>query len=102
MGGFGTFAYGAAHIDMFSALMPICGGGSHDDGPILAKRPMRIFHGGADTTVPPERSKQMYKAIKDAGGDVQYTEYPGVGHNSWDNAYGDADAIAWLIGQRRP
>ena len=101
MGGFGTFAYGAANIDTFSALMPVCGGGNPTDAAILAKRPMRVFHGGDDTVVAPERSRDMVEAIQREGGDVEYTEYPGVGHNSWDRAYGDADAIEWLLAQRR-
>lgn len=101
MGGYGTFAYGAKHIDRFSALMPICGGGNVDDAAALAKRPMWVFHGGADPVVNPEQSRRMIKATKQAGGDVRYTEYEGVGHNSWDNAYGSADAIAWLLAQKR-
>lgn len=44
---------------------------------------------------------KMVQAVKKAGGEVKYTEYAGVGHNSWDNAYGDADAIKWLLSQRR-
>ena len=30
----------------------------------------------------------MIEALKEAGGKPKYTEYPGVGHNSWDKAYG--------------
>ena len=52
--------------------------------------------------VAPDQSRDMVDAIQQAGGDIQYTEYPGVGHNSWDDAYGDADAIEWLLAQRRP
>jgi predicted peptidase len=32
---------------------------------------------------------------------VHYTEYPGVGHDSWDLAYADPEVIAWLFAQRR-
>ena len=101
MGGFGTFMYGAQHIDRFSALMPVCGGGNTEDAEALAKRPMWVFHGGADPVVPPDRSRDMIRATKKAGGEVRYTEYDGVGHNSWDKAYGSADAIAWLLAQKR-
>jgi enterochelin esterase-like enzyme len=38
----------------------------------------------------------MNEALKAAGGDVHYTEYPGVGHNSWDKAYA-ADLMPWLL-----
>ena len=49
----------------------------------------------------PGRVVEMVEAVRDAGGDVQYTEYPSVGHNSWDNAYGSEKAIAWLLRQSR-
>ncbi len=101
MGGYGTWAYGARHNEVFAALMPICGGGKAADAPDLSKLPIWAFHGGSDSVVSPEESRKMVKAVQEAGGDVRYTEYPGVDHNSWDNAYGDPEAIAWLLGQKR-
>lgn len=101
MGGFGTFVYGAANADRFSAFIPVCGGGDTDDAVELARRSMWVFHGADDTVVPPSQSLDMVKAIRDAGGDIQYTEFPGTGHNSWDKAYQDKDAIAWLLRQQR-
>lgn len=101
MGGFGTWIYGAAEVDTFAALMPICGGGKLEDAAKLARVPIWAFHGDADETVKPEESRKMVEAVKKAGGRVQYTEYKGVGHNSWDAAYGDAKAIKWLLQQRR-
>ena len=32
---------------------------------------------------------------------IQYTEYPGVGHDCWDLAYSDPKVIAWLLAQKR-
>jgi hypothetical protein len=43
----------------------------------------------------------MVEAIKKAGGEAKYTEYPDVGHNSWVKAYQDADMMAWLFAQKR-
>ncbi|HOV75536.1 MAG TPA: dienelactone hydrolase family protein [Candidatus Hydrogenedentes bacterium] len=102
MGGFGTWIYGAAHVDTFAAFMPICGGGNPADAAKLAARPVWAFHGADDDTVPPEKSREMVEAVRRAGGHVQYTEYPGTGHNSWDNAYGDPASIPWLLKQRKP
>lgn len=102
MGGYGAFNYGALHPDLFAAVVPICGGGNPDrHAEPLAAIPMRVFHGGADPVVAPERSRQMVEAIRNAGGDVQYTEYPGVGHNSWDATYGDPEVITWMLAQRK-
>jgi acetyl esterase/lipase len=42
----------------------------------------------------------MVEALKAAGGDVRYTEYPGVKHNSWDKAYSEPDLFPWLLEQK--
>ena len=102
MGGHGAYVYGAKNIDRFSCIMPVCGPGVPAEAKVLATLPMRIFHGADDKVVPASRSHDMVAAIKAAGGDILYTEYSNTGHNSWDQAYGDADAIAWLLAARRP
>jgi acetyl esterase/lipase len=43
----------------------------------------------------------MTQALKAAGADVKYTEYPGVGHNSWDNAFAEPELLPWLFKQKR-
>jgi predicted peptidase len=43
----------------------------------------------------------MIEAIKQAGGSPRYTEYPGVGHNSWSATYANRDVYAWLFSQKR-
>jgi predicted peptidase len=102
MGGYGAFAYGAAHADRFSAFMPICGGGDIEGAAGLARRPMRVFHGEADGVINVDESKKMVDATRALGGTVKLTTYPGVGHNSWDKAYSvDEKAIEWLLEQRR-
>jgi hypothetical protein len=44
----------------------------------------------------------MIAALKAAGSNPKYTEYEGVGHNSWDKAYGEPELPAWLFAQHRP
>jgi predicted peptidase len=43
----------------------------------------------------------MIKALEKAGGHPKYTEYPEVGHNSWDRAYGSSELYSWLLKQQR-
>jgi predicted peptidase len=117
MGGNGSWYLAFNHADRFAALVPICGfvnsGGWAPDfvpGPPaewytnLAKRivgiPTWIFHGGADQVVPPAESVAMEAALKAAGGDVRYTEFEGVGHNSWDQAYAKEELAEWLFAQK--
>lgn len=102
LGGYGTWALGAACPERFSALVPVCGGGETSDAAALALTPIWCFHGDADPVVPVDRSREMVVAVRTAGGDVRFTELPGVGHNSWDDAYGNPELIAWMLQQRRP
>ena len=60
---------------------------------------MWIFHGDADPSVPVEESRKMYAALQAANANVKYTEYPGVGHESWDNAYAEPGLVPWLLEQ---
>lgn len=101
MGGFGTFGAIAARPDLFAAAMPVCGGWTPADAPKMKDVAFRVFHGGADRTVPVERSRAMVEAVRRAGGDPEYTEYEGVGHNSWSKAYADPATWEWLFGRRR-
>ncbi len=101
MGGYGTWTYGARHSGRFAALLPVCGGGRIKDAEALVGLPIWAFHGGDDEVVLPEESRRMVQAVEQAGGHVKYTEYTGVGHNSWDAVYGDAEAMSWLLAQRR-
>ena len=63
--------------------------------------PVWIFHGADDTVIPAGESRRMFEELKRRGADVQYTEYPGVGHNAWDPAYGTAELWTWMLGKRR-
>ena len=101
MGGFGTWEMGLRFSELFSAVAPICGGGMSWRAANLKNVPVRVFHGDQDTVVPIDYSLQMVLALKAAGGNVAFTVYPGVEHNSWEPAYEQSDLIEWLIAQRR-
>ena len=97
MGGFGTWSLAMAYPDRWAAIVPVCGGGDPSQAAKIAKIPCWDFHGDADTAVPVDKSRKMIAALKAAGGDPKYTEYPGVGHNSWDKAYGTPELYTWLL-----
>jgi predicted peptidase len=100
MGGFGTWSVAAASPGRWAAIAPICGGGDPLSAEVLRDVPCWCFHGGADPTVPVARSRDMVRALWQAGGHPNYTEYPGVGHNSWDKAYATADLYEWLLAHK--
>ncbi len=101
MGGFGTWDLIARKPDLFAAAVPVCGGGDEATAPAIAKLPIWAFHGAKDTVVKPSRSVHMIDAIKKAGGDPKYTEYPNVGHDSWVKAYQDPEMMKWLFSQKK-
>jgi len=49
----------------------------------------------------PNLDRLCREAIKQAGGAPKYTEYSGVGHNSWSKAYASSATWEWLFMQRR-
>lgn len=119
MGGQGAWSLAYAHSDQFAAAVVVCGfigigSGAFatfmpaevtDPPAALATRirrlPVWVYHGDADRSVPVEQSRTVVASLKAAGADVRYTELPGVGHNSWDAAFGSPQVAAWLFKQRR-
>lgn len=102
LGGFGTFDMIERYPDFFAAAIPICGGGDTSVADRFAKRvAVWIFHGDNDQSVHVQYSRQYYAALKNLGANVRYTEYPGVGHNSWDNAFAEKELLPWLISKTK-
>lgn len=113
MGGYGTWSLAWRHPGRFRALAPVCGGinlpepllrpGVERDESLYAQvaeavgeTPVWIFHGADDNVVPAEESRKMALALRERGHTARYTEYPNVGHVSWDCAYWDAELPGWL------
>ena len=99
LGGYGTWSLATRYPDRWAAIVPICGGGDPKQAEKIKDIPCWCFHGGADRTVPPARSREMIEALKAVGGHPKYTEYPKVGHNSWDKAYATPELFPWLLAQ---
>jgi predicted peptidase len=126
MGGQGVWLLAAAHPHTFAALAPISSFlrlendddvtdptvdrallaqfpelRAKDPAAAMAQRigktPVWIFHGGNDDLVLPENARQMDRAMRNAGGEVRYSEYAGVNHGAWDRAYAEPELIPWLL-----
>ncbi len=102
MGGMGTFEAVYRNPGLFATALPICGGGDtvHYDNRVKAV-PFWIFHGDADAVVNVNLSRSMVAKLKASGVNVKYTEYPGVNHNSWDNAFAEPTYLSWMFSQKR-
>ncbi|MEZ4884621.1 MAG: prolyl oligopeptidase family serine peptidase [Chitinophagales bacterium] len=102
MGGMGTFELLARMPETFAAAIPICGGSNPLLAPLYAPHTsMWIFHGADDSVVPVQFSQKMYHTLQQAGAEVKYSEYPGVNHNSWDNAFAEPDFLKWLFSWKK-
>jgi predicted peptidase len=121
MGGYGSWQLAVDHPGMFASAAIICGGitpphamrslevrgapAGVDPFAWVAGKvhtlPVWIFHGGADDVVPPEQSRKMDAALKKRGATVRYTEFPGVGHASWEKAYATDGLWPWMFGHHR-
>jgi predicted peptidase len=108
MGGYGAWHLAAEHPGKFSAVVPICGGSplrSGDRFNTIARKvgrtPVWVFHGAEDRIVPVSESRLMVEALRAAGGNVRYNEYPGVGHNVWLNVMAEQALLPWMLGRRR-
>lgn len=99
MGGYGTWITITTKPNLFAAAVPICGGGNPSAAKAIAHMPIWVFHGGKDTVVPTQKSRDMVAALKKEDSTVIYTEYPGVGHGSWVPAWKEKDIIPWLFKQ---
>ena len=81
--------------------MPVCGGGDPAQAEKLTRLPIWCLHGDKDELVPVAPSRDMIAAVKKAGGNPEYTEYKGVGHDSWTRTYRNGDVLDWLFKQKK-
>jgi predicted peptidase len=101
MGGFATWEALIRHPQNFAAAIPVCGGGDVSFADRIKHIPVWAFQGADDPVVPVACSRSMIENLTKAGGDPRYTEYPRVGHNSWDRAFDEPKLLSWLFSQKR-
>jgi dienelactone hydrolase len=76
----------------YVAFYPDCATTYRQDTEV-AKRPIRIFHGTPDNYNPVSTCKDFVERLKQAGSDVQLTEYPNAPHG-FDNPIGANPPVA--------
>lgn len=101
MGGYGTWDLITRFPGKWAAAAPICGGGDKAKAALAKAVPVWAFHGVEDNAVKLVRTVEMIDAIKAAGGNPLFSEYPYLGHDSWTTAYGEPEFLLWLFAQRR-
>lgn len=101
MGGYGTWQWACAEPSRFAAIAPICGGGDPKEVCRIKHLPVWAFHGARDDIVPLEESAIMVDALKACGGDVSFTIYPSVHHDSWTQTYNNPQLFKWFLEHQR-
>ena len=86
----------------FAAMAVVCGMTPVPYASWIDKSmPIWVFHGEDDLSIPFSESESMVNRLRDLGHDVKFTRYPGVGHNSWIQAYETEELYSWFINQVR-
>jgi predicted peptidase len=99
-GGYGTWNFICTRPELFAAAIPVCGGGDPKLASKIVNVPVWAFHGEKDRNVPVSGSRDMISAIRKAGGDPKYTEFP-EGHNIWYQVSITPGLWDWLFAQKR-
>ncbi len=100
LGGGGVWAWAAAYPQDLAAIAPVCGFGNPAAVCQARAVPVRAYHGAADDVVPLAAQQACVDALRACGGTVDFTVYPGVGHDAWTPAYEDPALVPWLMQQR--
>jgi predicted peptidase len=101
LGGYGSWSFIQTRSEVFAAAVPICGGGDPTLAHKLVDIPLWVFHGAKDRSVPVKLSRDMIKAIKDAGGNPRYSEFPDQGHIIYESVRNTPGLLAWMFNQKR-
>lgn len=101
MGGYGTWHLAMAYSEKFAAIAPICGGGMSWNAQTLKDIPVWAFHGAQDSVVPIVESENMVNALKQCGGNVEFTVYPEADHDSWTQTYDNPELYKWFLAHRK-
>jgi pimeloyl-ACP methyl ester carboxylesterase len=100
-GGYGSWHFIGTRPEMFAAAIPFCGAGNTALAPNMVDVPVWAFHGSKDRNVSVSGSRDMIEAIKKAGGNPRYTEFPDTGHNVWPQINKTPGLLDWLFAQKR-
>ena len=97
MGGLGTLAIALKEPELFSAIIPVCGGAKMDNIQRLNQLPIWLFHGDHDDVHPVNNSIRIFQALSPVNDHVFLTVYGGVEHDSWTQTYENKEIYNWML-----
>ncbi len=102
MGGSGSWDLITRHPGIFAAAAPVTGVNDPSRASVIASLPVWAFHGELDRVSPVENTREMVAVLRQLGSPIKYSEFQGVGHNSWTPAYSSIELYQWMFAQRLP
>jgi hypothetical protein len=102
MGGGGTVWLGLTRPDIWAAIAPCCPAppdGSADLACNAKNLPVHLFVGDQDFLY--QTALDWKKKFETHSAHFEYSEYPGIGHNSWEYAYKDGFIFDWFSRYKR-
>ena len=100
MGGFGSWTWAMNRPERFAALVPICGWGDTSKVCSLKNIPIWTFHGAQDPVIPIQKTEDLVRALKECGGNVNFTIYPEAKHDAWTETYDNQELYRWILMQK--
>jgi pimeloyl-ACP methyl ester carboxylesterase len=97
MGGGGTLWLGLTRPDVWAAIAPVCPAppeGTVELAANAANLPVHLFIGDKDFLY--QTATEWKGRLEKTAQRLDYVEYPGVGHNSWEWAYKDGFIFDWF------
>jgi predicted peptidase len=102
IGGAAVWNLLATYPDKFAAAVVLSATDADPaKAPLFAHVPVWVFHGGRDKTAPPETSRKMVAALKQAGGTPRYTEYKVFPHDISQPVCQEEELLPWLFTRKR-
>ena len=101
-GGNGVWVISLRYPDRFAALVPFMG---YYGWPFTVPEniydikdiPIWAFHGDADNVVPIEAEQKIVDTLEACGGNIQFTIFPGLGHDLDYRLIYNSDLYEWLL-----
>ncbi|MFE5321409.1 prolyl oligopeptidase family serine peptidase [Paenibacillus sp. NPDC056579] len=97
LGGHGAWDLAAYAPERFAATAPLAGWFDPEKAVLLKSMPIWAFHGEDDDVVEIARDRAIVDALKERGGNVVFTTYPGLQHQVMDETYGNLKLYEWML-----
>lgn len=100
-GGCAVWNLAAEFPDMWAALAPVVAG-CNPEVEAIKGIPCWVFQGAKDSAEYVKGARKAVRDLRDAGTQVEYTEYPKDAHIIWQRVYYSDKLFKWFAEQKKP